>query len=123
MKWLQFSSVEVEEEGTPTPDSPLSPSLKEDVAKEEGAEADEERSPDSKQLLPKSSLRMRSKRKKSISPQNANGGNGDCESQNSFSRTSSTCGYRESFGNYNFEFFGLVTAEVGDACLIFVFNY
>jgi hypothetical protein len=45
---------------------------------------------------PKSSLKLRSKkRKKSTSPQNG----ADCESQTSqFSRTSSTCGYRESFG-------------------------
>ncbi|CAG7787075.1 unnamed protein product [Allacma fusca] len=92
---LEFSSVDMEEENQ-RPDSPSSPSPKDELIRKE--QMDDERSIDStKSDKPqKASLKIRSKKRKtSTSPQNG----ADCESQNSFSRTSSTCGYRESFGS------------------------
>lgn len=88
-----------------SPSTPLTPSPKDElIHKPEkfSKEVDDEKAGNNGngngngESKPKLSLRLRSKkRKKSASPQNG----ADCESQNSFSRTSSTCGYRESFGN------------------------
>ncbi|CAL8099332.1 unnamed protein product [Orchesella dallaii] len=100
-----FSSVDVEEESQTnleSPTTPLTPSPKDEplLKSEKSKEIDDEKTSNSNgngdpASKPKLSLRLRSKkRKKSASPQNG----ADCESQNSFSRTSSTCGYRESFG-------------------------
>jgi len=79
--------------------SPLSSPKEELLRKDDRRDTEDEKSEKSSAesvSKPKSSLRLRSKkRKNSASPQNG----GDCESQTSqFSRTSSTCGYRESFG-------------------------
>lgn len=92
----------MEEETLESP-SPLS-SPREELLKRSPPESmkddveDEDKSSPDSISKPKSSLRLRSKgRKQSASPQS--GGGGDCESRTSqFSTTSSSCGYRESFG-------------------------
>jgi len=107
--------VDVEEEKSLTPESPLSPTPKDEDPTKLKDTTDDDRSPDSKQPVQKSSLRIRTKRKKSISPQNG----GDADSQNSFSRTSSTCGYRESFGNsetVNFRSDNLLLIDASGNC-------
>lgn len=95
--------MDVEEESQSNLDSPatpLTPSPKDEQKYEKSLrETDDEKSGSNgnngDDMKPKLSVKLRSKkRKKSASPQNG----ADCESQNSFSRTSSTCGYRESFG-------------------------
>jgi hypothetical protein len=104
----QFSSVDMEEEGAQNPDSssPASSPREElllrkekDSSEKQQDTEDDKSSAESVSKTKSSSLRLRSKRKKSTSPQNNGGSIGDCESQTSqFSRTSSTVGYRESFG-------------------------
>ena len=87
----------MEEENQQRPESPSSPSPQDELLRKDKDYPDEEKSSidsNKSDKFQKASLKIRSKKRKtSTSPQN-----GDCESQNSFSRTSSTCGYRESFG-------------------------
>jgi len=102
---LQFSSVDMEEEtihlDPPSPcSSPQDELLRKDERRSGAGDTEDDKSSAESVSKAKSSLRLGSKkRKKSTSPQNGASNGADCESQTSqFSRTSSTCGYRESFG-------------------------
>lgn len=88
----------MEEESThPESPSPLSSPREELLKKDDKGDTEEDKSSPESLSKPRTSLRLRSKKERKKSTPSPNGG--DCESQTSqFSRTSSTCGYRESFG-------------------------